>query len=62
MTDSKRDAHRMYDEFGGLLLERGLATGKGRPLTAEEAVEDPVCSVYLEVLIDLILGMKRELS
>lgn len=53
---------RMYEELGELFVQRGHALGLGRALTAEEALVDPVCAAYMDLLIDGMLGTERSPS
>lgn len=49
-------AKRVYEDVAHLFYERGMERGLGRPLTADEALEDPIIAPLLEKAVDMILG------
>lgn len=53
---------KYYESLAELATDRGNELGLGRPLTADEMVNDPVISPILEKIIDTMLGVAEEPS
>jgi hypothetical protein len=51
----------IYESVGHMFHERGMELGLNRPLTAEEALEDPIIAPLLDKVIDALLGERTEL-
>lgn len=62
MSVEPAEMRKMYEELTELLVRRGLQLGLGRALTEAEAIIDPIVSVRMDAMIDMILGVERSVS
>lgn len=51
-----------YDSLADLALERGQQRGLGRPLTADEMVDDAVIGPILDKILDGVFGVEEKVS